>query len=78
LFLKAYDETRRAVKFLRWRERDAETIVPSLYRGRGGRGKKGRPGGTELSGDRAVPATPTGVPAFVSDANVWAGDAPPV
>jgi hypothetical protein len=78
LFLKAYDETRRAVKFLRWRERDAETIVPSLYRGRGGRGKKGRPRGTELSADRAGAATPTGVTTFVSDANVWAGDAPPV
>jgi hypothetical protein len=34
LFVRAYDEVRRAVIFLRWHEGDAETIVPSLYAGR--------------------------------------------
>lgn len=35
LFLNAYDQVRRAVGFLRWNERDADRIAPSLYAGRG-------------------------------------------
>jgi hypothetical protein len=38
LFVRAYDECRRAATFLRWHEDDADTLVPSLYKGRGGRG----------------------------------------
>lgn len=38
LFVAAYDECRRGVSHLRWHEGDAAEIVPSLYRGRGGRG----------------------------------------
>jgi hypothetical protein len=71
LFLKAYGETRRAVMFLRWREGDAETIVPSLYRGRGGRGKKGK---GEVAGVSPQDADVAGL-AFVSDANGWTKDA---
>lgn len=37
LFSRAYDETRRVVGFLRWREGDADDLAPSLYAGRGGR-----------------------------------------
>ncbi|MGK3986025.1 hypothetical protein WME99_23465 [Sorangium sp. So ce136] len=37
LLVHAYDQTRRAVSYLRWNEGDAETIAPSLYKGRGGR-----------------------------------------
>jgi hypothetical protein len=37
LFMGAYDECRRGISHLRWHERDAAEIVPSLYRGRGGR-----------------------------------------
>jgi hypothetical protein len=37
LFLKAYDETRRAVCYLRWNEGDADEIAPSIYKGRGSR-----------------------------------------
>jgi len=37
LLSKAYDEVRRAVGFLRWREDDADSIAPSLYAGHGGR-----------------------------------------
>jgi hypothetical protein len=33
--LKAYDQVRRAVTFLRWNEGDADRIAPSLYSGRG-------------------------------------------
>ena len=40
LFWRAYDEARRLAVFVRWREGDADTLVPSLYAGRGGRGKK--------------------------------------
>jgi len=35
-----YDQTRRALLYLRWNEDDADTIAPSLYSGRTGR-KKG-------------------------------------
>lgn len=38
LFATAYNECRRGVSHLRWHEGDATEIVPSLYRGRGGRG----------------------------------------
>ncbi|WP_437603326.1 hypothetical protein WMF28_17105 [Sorangium sp. So ce590] len=38
LLAHAYDQTRRAVAYLRWNEGDADTIAPSLYKGRGGRG----------------------------------------
>ncbi len=37
LFWKTYDDVRRAVSYLRWREGDADAVVPSLYAGRGGR-----------------------------------------
>jgi len=36
LLLRSYDETRRAVVFLRWHPGDADKIAPSLYAGRGG------------------------------------------
>jgi hypothetical protein len=34
LFMRAYDEVRRAVTFLRWKEGDWDLIAPSLYAGR--------------------------------------------
>jgi len=37
VFVRAYDEVRRAVAFLRWHEEDAESIAPSLWAGRGTR-----------------------------------------
>ena len=36
LFIRAYDEVRRALSFLRWHEKDVESILPSLYSGLGG------------------------------------------
>ena len=39
LMARAYDEVRRAVTYLRWHEGDAEEIAPSLFAGRGGRGR---------------------------------------
>ena len=38
LMVRAYDEVRRAVFYLRWKEGDADSIAPSLYAGRGGKG----------------------------------------
>jgi hypothetical protein len=43
LFLRAYNEVRRAVSFLRWNHGDVDSIIPSLYSVKGGRKK----GGTE-------------------------------
>jgi hypothetical protein len=37
LLVHAYDQTRRAVAYLRWDEGDADSIAPSLYKGRTGR-----------------------------------------
>jgi hypothetical protein len=37
LLVRAYDATRRAVSYLRWDEDDADSLTPSLYKGRGGR-----------------------------------------
>ncbi|AKV04356.1 hypothetical protein AKJ09_11019 [Labilithrix luteola] len=37
LVLRAYDEVRRGISYLRWHEEDVEKIVPSLWTGRGGR-----------------------------------------
>jgi len=45
LFVQAYDETRRAVHYLRWHEGDADELTPSLYKGRGGRSNKAETGG---------------------------------
>lgn len=43
LFVRAYDQCRRAATYLRWNEGDADQFVPSLIPGRGGRkGKTAR------------------------------------
>jgi hypothetical protein len=34
LFVRTYDHVRRAITYLRWEERDASRIAPSLYAGR--------------------------------------------
>jgi hypothetical protein len=34
LLMKAYDETRRGIEFLRWHANDADAIAPSLFAGR--------------------------------------------
>lgn len=39
LFYRTYDDVRRSVEYLRWNEEDGGKIAPSLYEGRGGRGK---------------------------------------
>ena len=62
LFTRAYDATRRAVAYLRWNEGDADSLAPSLYKGRGGRGSghasddKSAPGGATAGGSLVTPA----------------------
>jgi hypothetical protein len=41
LMVHAYDEARRAVSFLRWRQGDADAVAPSLYAGRTGKRRTG-------------------------------------
>ncbi len=40
LFVKAYDEVRRGLVYLRWHDGDADEIAPSLYSSRVGRRRK--------------------------------------
>jgi hypothetical protein len=54
LLVRAYDEVRRAVSFLRWHEEDLESIAPSLWAGRGGRTAP------EVPAPAPTPAGPTG------------------
>ncbi|WP_438042468.1 hypothetical protein [Sorangium sp. So ce128] len=86
LLVHAYDQTRRAIAYLRWDEGDADTIAPSLYKGRGGRTASssdaaatlqdaGPPGPTAPSSPGAAP--PGGAPgAAVSGAP--SNGAPPI
>jgi hypothetical protein len=40
LFIDTYNDARRAIQYLRWRERDADKIAPNLYTNNRPRGKK--------------------------------------
>ena len=53
LFVRAYDECRRAATYLRWQEGDADELVPSLYSGRNA---------PRRGPDDAEPAAPAGPP----------------
>ena len=55
LLVREYEELRRMISFVRWFDGDADRIVPSLYVGRGGRGKKKN---TEPRDDTDAPVTP--------------------
>ena len=64
LFTTAYDQVRRAVTYLRWNEGDADSLAPSLYKGRGGsrgaRAAKGEGRGAGDLEDRVGGAAPGG------------------
>ncbi len=53
LLVNAYDACRRALAYLRWKEGDADTIAPSLFRKRPGRkpGKKDEQGAGAEAGE---------------------------
>jgi hypothetical protein len=55
LFFRAYDEARRAVTFLRWRDKDVERFVPPLVL----RAARGRKGEDDVEVVPAVPAAPS-------------------
>jgi hypothetical protein len=61
LFVRAYDDVRRAITFLRWHERDVDLIAPSLYAGRTGQSRKKAIGDTSdvpaSTGGSAQPQT---------------------
>jgi hypothetical protein len=60
LVVKTYDAIRRGVTYLRWSERDADVIAPSLYAGRGGGRRRGDTGAgeTEASGQETEAGAP--------------------
>ncbi|WP_437487723.1 hypothetical protein WME75_07390 [Sorangium sp. So ce1014] len=85
LLVHAYDQTRRAVAYLRWNEGDADTIAPSLYKGRGGRSASssdtaGAPQDAAPAGP-AAPASPGAAPPVLPPPDTAApaasGAAPP-
>lgn len=66
LLVSAYDQARRAIGFLRWDERDAEVIAPSLYGGRVRRSDKVAPAAAATTTTPAVTLlahAPTATPA---------------
>ncbi len=63
LFTRTYDDARRAVGFLRWKEGDVDDIIPSLYAGR----SNGRAGVSKKGAE--VAANATVVPPAVSESS---------
>ena len=53
LLVRTYDAVRRAIAYLRWRQGDANQIAPSLWAGRGRRGKSS----VEANSNGATPPT---------------------
>jgi hypothetical protein len=58
LFSRAYADARRAILFLRAAEQDADTIIPSLYAGRGGSKKKEKTEETPAATSTPTPGKP--------------------
>lgn len=72
-FSRAYSDVRRAIAYVRWNEGDVDTIIPSLYQGRGGRKKETAPTGegpfgspSTTSGEGTVPEAVLGAPTAAS------------
>lgn len=63
LFTRTYEEARRAVGYLRWREGDADETIPSLWagrpNGRTGTGKKGAEGAGQAPSEGAAQPAPS-------------------
>lgn len=45
--VRIYEELRRQMSYLRWHRGDVDTIIPSLFAGRGGRKKRRKSDGSE-------------------------------
>lgn len=66
LFVRAYDNVRRAVTYVRWHDNDAEKIAPSLYSGKKVNRKKvlnaaSEPAASDKSGE-TTPSSSNGLP----------------
>ena len=59
LLVNAYEEVRRGITFLRWREDDVDTIAPSLYASKGS-AKKSDEGNTPGAGGNVSPQPGSG------------------
>lgn len=57
LMVRAYDEARRMVAFVRWHEGDADAIAPSLYAGR--RRKRSRASAVPVAIEEFAPSAPS-------------------
>ncbi|APR82953.1 Hypothetical protein A7982_08302 [Minicystis rosea] len=60
LFVRAYDETRRALAYLRWHEDDATQLAPSLYKARARRSPSSPAETSDTSPSAPGPQTITG------------------
>jgi hypothetical protein len=58
LFCRAYNETRRAVSYLRWHEGDADEIAPPLGKAQRGRGRGAPSSSVKVGGSATFPAAP--------------------
>jgi hypothetical protein len=61
LFARSYDQVRRALGYLCWEE-DVDQICPSLYAGRGGRGRRETAPPTSNAGTTSTAGTPSASP----------------
>ena len=84
LFVNSYDEVRRAVSFLRWREDDLEQVAPSLYSGRNNSNLRKKGSDTPPATDHApapastAPALPGTVPLPAPAATIPATNTPAI
>ncbi len=73
LFVRCYEELRRAMSYLRWHEEDVDTIAPSLRAKRGTRKKDAEPAPAPSPGpvpapiDPDMPLRPGQPPPFIDD-----------
>lgn len=65
LLLGAYDETRRAITYLRWHEDDADSIAPSLYAGKTRQSTREPPAATPPAPPVTPPAPPSSAPSQI-------------
>lgn len=75
LFVRAYDQARRAVTYLRWDEGDAELIAPSLYKKSPARTGRAAAASEERAPDAGAPEADTLPPTSAPAAVDLSGDA---
>jgi hypothetical protein len=72
LFVRAYDEVRRGLVYLRWHDGDADEIAPSLYSSRVGRRRRPEPEPDETEVEGPVSPPPPPVPPVNGTTNAGA------